>query len=101
MSGDVADDWSTWQTAADLIRAGGDLGLLESGPKTQAIASELLFATGQQHQLASFITTAKPDEMTVSLAEDFAARMDRSCYGYLNFPAEALTIPDPPIFRFD
>lgn len=94
-------DWGSWQTAADVIRADGDTSLLQASPKMQAIAAELMFAAGKQHQLASFIATAKPDDMTVNLAEDFADRMDRVCYGYLNFPGEAIIYPDTPLFRFD
>jgi hypothetical protein len=94
-------DWNAWQTAADIIRADGDLGLLQASPKNQEIAAELLFAAGKQHQLAGFITAAKPDDLTVNMAEDFADRMDRICYGYLNFPAEAVVYPDAPLFRFD
>lgn len=101
ISKEFGADWSAWQTAADVIRADGDLGLLQAAPKNQEIAAELLFSAGRQHQLADFITTAKPDDTTVNLAEDFADRMDRICYGYLNFPAEAITYPDTPIFRFD
>jgi hypothetical protein len=101
ITADFGADWNAWQTAADVIRADGDLGLLQASPKNQEIAAELLFAASKQHQLAGFITAAKPDEVTVSLAEDFADRMDRICYGYLNFPAEAITYPDTPIFRFD
>lgn len=101
VSEDFASDWGSWQTAADVIRAGGDPGLLRASPKMLAIASELMFAAGKPHQLASLIIGARPDDETVGLAEDFANRMDRVCYGYLNFPAEGLTIPDTPIFRFD
>jgi hypothetical protein len=96
-----AADWSAWQTAADVIRADGDTGLLQASPKMQAIAAELMFAAGKEHQLAHFIDTAKPDATTVNLAEDFANRMDRICYGYLNFPGEAIIYSDTPIFRFD
>jgi hypothetical protein len=101
LSASFGADWGAWQTAADVIRADGDTGLLQASPKMQAIATELMFAAGKQHQLASFITAAKPDDITVSLAEDFADRMDRICYGYLNFPGEAIIYPDTPLFRFD
>jgi hypothetical protein len=95
------EDWDSWKTTADAIRAGGDLTPLYASPKTRAIAAELLFAAGMQHPLAAFITKAEPDGKTVELAEDFANRMDRICDGYLNFPAEAVIYPDTPLFRFD
>ena len=83
------------------IRADGDLGLLRADAKTEAIAAELMFAAGKLHALAGYITANTPDDLSVNLAEDFANRMDRICLGYLNFPAEGITYPDTPLFRFD
>jgi hypothetical protein len=101
ISASFSSDWKAWQSAAAAIRDGGDLSAFRTTPEMQAITTELLFAAGRQHQLAAFIAAAKPDDMSVNLAEDFANRMDRICYGYLNFPAEAVTFPDTPMFRFD
>lgn len=101
LSADFAKTWPDWQTAADVIRANGDLGLLRADAKTEAIAAELMFAAGKLHALAGYITANTPDDLSVNLAEDFANRMDRICLGYLNFPAEGITYPDTPLFRFD
>lgn len=101
ISAEFGKDWSSWQKAADLIRTGTDAVPLQASPKMQAIAAELLFAAGKQHELAGLIASSKAGDDSVSLAEDFAGRMDRICYGYLNFPAEAVTYPDMPLFRFD
>lgn len=93
--------WPVWQAAADAIRGGADLAPQRSSGDSLAITAELLFAAGQPHALARFITAAKPGDTSVGLAEDFANRLDRACYGYLNFPAEAVIFPDTPVFRFD
>lgn len=94
-------DWRTWQAAAEAIRSGADLAPFRAEPKSLAIVAELLFAAGEEARLAAFLTGAEADAASVELAEDFANRMDRICYGYLNFPAEGLAIPHTPIFRFD
>ncbi|MDB5525584.1 MAG: hypothetical protein JWM58_3347 [Rhizobium sp.] len=95
------NDWGTWQAVAGAIRNNSDLAAYQAAPQSRAITAELLFAAGRQHALAAFISSARPDDMSVSLAEDFVNRMDRTCYGYLNFPAEAIAFPDTPLFRFD
>jgi hypothetical protein len=101
ISADFSGDWTDWQKIADAIRNEADLAPYQVSPNMQAIAAELLLAAEKPHALAAFITAAKPDDKSVNLAEDFANRLDRICYGYLNFPAEAATFPDTPLFRFD
>jgi len=94
-------DLPLWRTIAAAVRAGGDLTQFQSNPKTLAIASELMFAAGKTRALARLIATAAPSEPTIVLAEDFAARMDRSCAGTLRTAAEAVILPDTPLFKFD
>jgi len=93
-------DLLLWKTIAAAVRDGGDLAQFKSDPKALAITSELLLTVGKTDVLAGLITTAAPTEPTIGLAEDFAARMDRACAGYLTTAAEAVILPDTPIFKF-
>jgi hypothetical protein len=101
LSPGLAADWPIWIAAADAIRLKTPVVFYHATPKMQAVMAELLFATEKYRELTDFIANARATGASVELAEDFANRLDRICYGYLNFPGEAVAFPDTPMFRFD
>lgn len=89
-----------WREAAEAIGAGQDLGLFRSSGQKLAIVSNLLFATGKFADLTKFLTSTVPNSDSIRLAEIYAEALDRRCAGHLAFPAEAVTMPGMPLFRF-
>jgi len=100
-SADFAPQYKTWQDAAAVIAAGGDLAPLKSSGQKLSIAANLLFAAGRHEELAKFLTSTVPNSDSIRLAEMFAEALDRRCNSYLAFPAEAVLMPGTPIFRFE
>jgi hypothetical protein len=97
---DFTTNWPRWREIADAVRNGDDLSRFKSDPETTQIVTELLFSAAKPGEVVSFLVTSGPDVRNIALAEDFAARMDRNCDGYLNTAAEALLLPGSPIFKF-
>ena len=100
-SADFDSQYKVWQEAAAIIARGGDLAPLRSSGQKLSIAANLLFAAGRQEDLAKFLTSTVPNSDSIRLAELFAAALDRQCSGHLAFPAEALLMPDMPMFKFE
>lgn len=90
-----------WREAADAIGKNGDLAPFRASGQRLAIVANLLFAIGRQADLAKFLTGTVPNADSIRLAEIYAEALDRMCAGNLNFPGQALTMPDAPLFRFD
>ncbi|MGO7501156.1 hypothetical protein ACC681_38170, partial [Rhizobium ruizarguesonis] len=70
-------------------------------PATFGIVAELLFAKADQPALRAFVEQAPAGQARVSVANDFAIRLDRACAAYLYHPTEAGTLQGQPIFKFD
>ncbi|MBX9455620.1 MAG: hypothetical protein KL863_06100 [Rhizobium sp.] len=90
-----------WREAAEAIGAGTDLGPFRSSGQKLSIVANLLFATGKFADLTKFLISTVPNSDSIRLAEIYAEALDRRCAGHLAFPAEAVTMPGMPLFRFD
>lgn len=90
-----------WREAAAAVREGADLAPFRSSGQRLGIVANLLFAAGRSADLAKFLTSTVPNSDSIRLAEVYAEVLDRRCGGYLAFPAEAVTMPATPLFRFE
>ncbi|PDT14223.1 hypothetical protein CO670_23880 [Rhizobium sp. J15] len=63
--------------------------------------TELLFAKGDQEAPRTFVRQALSGEPRITVANDFAIRLDRTCASYLFYPTEAGTLDGQSIFKFD
>lgn len=93
-------DWPLWAELAGMLKTAPLTALARDEAKAPVVA-ELLFAAGDHARLADFILAAEPAETRLSMATDFAMRLDRGCAGAMHHPAEALMLSGQPIFRFD
>ena len=93
-------DWPLWTEVAGALKA-TPLAPLARDPLKALVVAELLFAAGDHARLGDFILAVEPAEPRLSLATDFAMRLDRTCASYMHHPAEALMLSGQPIFRFD
>lgn len=100
-SNDFVVQLPAWREAADAIGKNGDLAPFRASGQRLAIVANLLFAIGRQADLAKFLSGTVPNADSIRLAEIYAEALDRMCAGHLNFPGQALTMPDTPLFRFD
>ncbi|RUM18842.1 hypothetical protein EFQ99_32520 [Rhizobium vallis] len=102
---DVSDkmraDWPRWTEMAGKVRNGGASPILAADPATFGIVTELLFAKADQEALRAFVRRAPTGEARISVANDFAIRLDRACASYLYYPTEAGTLDGQSIFKFD
>lgn len=90
-----------WREAADALGQGADLAPFRSSGQKLGIVANLLFATGRYADLARFLASTVPNSDSIRLAEIYAEALDRRCSGTLAFPAEAVTMPMTPLFRFE
>jgi hypothetical protein len=90
-----------WREAAQAIGQGADLTPFRSSGQKLGIVTNLLFAIGKFVDLANFLTSTVPNSDSIRLAEIYAEALDRRCGGTLAFPAEAVTMPMTPLFRFE
>lgn len=90
-----------WQEAAQILGQGADPAPLRSSGQKLGIVANLLFATGRYADLTKFLTSTVPNSDSIRLAEIYAEALDRRCGGTLAFPAEAVTMPMTPLFRFE
>lgn len=90
-----------WREAAAAIGQGADLAPFRSSGQKLAIVANLLFTIGRFADLAKFLTSTVPNSDSIRLAEIYAEALDRRCGGHLAFPAEAVTMPGTPLFRFE
>jgi hypothetical protein len=90
-----------WREAAEAIGKGADLAPFRSSGQKLGIVANLLFAIGRFADLTKFLTSTVPNGDSIRLAEIYAEALDRRCAGHLAFPAEAVTMPGVPLFRFD
>lgn len=97
----MKDAWPHWVQVASLIRDGVPTSDLAKEAVTFGIASELLFAKGDQVALRTFIEQAPAGVARATVANDFSMRLDRGCQAYLARPGEALLLPGQSLFRFD
>ena len=91
----------SWKEAADALGKGGDLAPFRSSGQKLGIVANLLFANGNYADLSKFLTSTVPNSDSIRLAEIYAEALDRRCGGTLAFPAEAVTMPATPMFRFE
>jgi hypothetical protein len=98
-SDNLAKQWPIWKDVATAIRNkqyhsddGNDL--------NAGIAAEFMFSTGQYHDMTKDILSVSNPETRVSLAHDFATRMDRLCDARLYFPGEGRALRESMIFDF-
>jgi hypothetical protein len=90
-----------WKEASEAIGKGGDLAPFRSSGQKLGIVANLLFATGRYADLTKFLTSTVPNNDSIRLAELYAEALDRRCGSMLAFPAEAVTMPGAPLFRFE
>lgn len=90
----------SWREAAEAIGQGADLAPFRSSGQKLGVVANLLFATGRFADLTKFLTSTVPNGDSIRLAEVYAEALDRRCGGHLAFPAEAVTMPGAPLFRF-
>ncbi|OWV75533.1 hypothetical protein ATY77_30880 [Rhizobium sp. R634] len=100
---DLSDkiDWPRWTEMATKVRDGAVSPILAADLETFGIVTELLFAKGDPEALQAFVRQAPSGEARLSVANDFAMRLDRACAAYLYHPGEAFTLSGRPIFKFD
>lgn len=94
-------NWPRWTEMATKVRDDAISPILAADLETFGIVTELLFAKGDQEALRAFIRQAPSGEARLSVANDFAMRLDRACAAYLYHPGEAFTLNGRPIFKFD
>ncbi|UVD55181.1 hypothetical protein NE852_13815 [Rhizobium sp. Pop5] len=94
-------DWPRWTEMATKVRDGAVSPTLAADLETFGIVTELLLAKGDQEVLRAFVQQAPSGETRLSVANDFAMRLDRACAAYLYHPGEAFTLNGRPIFKFD
>ncbi|MFS8147696.1 hypothetical protein [Rhizobium sp. BR 249] len=94
-------NWPRWTEMATKVRDDAISPILVADLETFGIVTELLFAKGDQEALRAFIRQAPSGEARLSVANDFAMRLDRACAAYLYHPGEAFTLNGRPIFKFD
>ncbi|MGV3552359.1 hypothetical protein [Rhizobium sp.] len=90
-----------WKEAADALGQGADLAPFRSSGQKLGIVANLLFANGRYADLSKFLTSTVPNSDSIRLAEIYAEALDRRCGNMLAFPAEAVTMPGVPLFRFE
>lgn len=90
-----------WKEAAEAISQGADLAPFRSSGQKLGIVANLLFTAGRFEDLAKFLTSTVPNSDSIKLAEIYAEALDRRCGANLAFPAEAVTMPMTPLFRFE
>jgi hypothetical protein len=100
-SGEFVVQLPAWHEAAEAIGHGADLAPFRSSGQKLGIVANLLFAIGRFADLAKFLTSTVPNNDSIRLAEIYAEALDRRCGGHLTFPAEAVTMPGVPLFRFE
>ncbi|PDS74612.1 hypothetical protein [Rhizobium sp. L43] len=101
VSDKIKADWPRWSDLATKVRDGAVSPALAAAPATFGMVSELLFAKANQPALRAFVEQAPAGQTRVSVANDFAIRLDRACAAYLYHPTEAATLQGQPIFKFD
>lgn len=101
LSDKLKADWPRWIEMAIKVRDGAVSPILAADPETFGIVTELLFAKGDQAALRAFVQQAPSGEARLSVANDFAMRLDRACAAYLYHPGQAFTLNGRPIFKFD
>ncbi|MGO7484522.1 hypothetical protein [Rhizobium ruizarguesonis] len=101
VSDKIKADWPRWTEMAAKVRDGTVSPTLAADPATFGIVAELLFAKADQPALRAFVEQAPAGQARVSVANDFAIRLDRACAAYLYHPTEAGTLQGQPIFKFD
>jgi hypothetical protein len=90
-----------WREATEAIARGADLAPFRSSGQKLGIVANLLFANGRFADLTKFLTGTVPNSDSIRLAEIYAEALDRRCSAMLAFPAEAVTMPGLPLFRFE
>ena len=101
VSDKIKADWPRWTEMAAKVRDGTVSPALAADPATFGMVTELLFAKSDQPALRAFVEQAPAGAARVSVANDFAIRLDRACAAYLYHPTEAATLQGQPIFKFD
>lgn len=101
VSESMTADWPRWTEMAGKVRNGTVSPILAADPARFGIVTELLFAKGDQEALRTFIRQAPSGEPRITVANDFAIRLDRACASYLYHPTEAGTLDGQSIFKFD
>ncbi|ACI55606.1 hypothetical protein Rleg2_2331 [Rhizobium leguminosarum bv. trifolii WSM2304] len=97
----IKADWSRWTEMATRVRDGTVSTDLAVNAATFDMVTELLLAKGDLPALRLYVDQAPTREARVSVANDFAVRLDRACAAYLYHPTEAATLQGQPIFKFD
>ncbi len=101
MSVDSTIMWRLWLETAKQLRSSAALDSFAADDLKASIAAELMFAAGNQRDLARLIAMLRPTPKSVQLAHDFAIRIDRTCAAHLSAAGEALFPSRPTVFKFE
>ncbi|MBW6420520.1 hypothetical protein KX729_03630 [Rhizobium sp. XQZ8] len=91
--------WPIWVEVAKGLQ--GPLGAYAADPIRAEAVTDLLMTMEDSGRLADFIASIKDPQLKLTLATDFAMRLDRLCSAVLYHQAEAIILSGQPIFKFD
>jgi hypothetical protein len=93
-------NWPSWRIVATAIKTGDFSQVEDRYGDMAAMTAELLFAKGDYRKLAALIEILPSADSRLSLAADFAARLDRLCDSRLYFPGEGVMGPAALLYDF-
>lgn len=94
-----SSEWPVWVEVAKGLQ--GPPGAYAADPIRAQAAAELLMALEDGGRLSDFIASIKDAQLKLTLATDFAMRLDRYCSAVMYHQAEAISLSGQPIFKFD
>lgn len=92
--------WSDWLRLAQLVRETPDVAIGHLVEDELPILAELLLAAGERQVLADMLDQALPSLVSTTLADDFAARLDRLCDAHLWHRGEAPMLAGRALYDF-
>lgn len=94
-------DWDHWLALAQALHDNPAAALATPAQTDLPILSEMLLAAGKRAELAEVIDAAPVTLDTMTLADDFAARLDRLCNAHLWHKGEASLLAVRALYKFD
>jgi hypothetical protein len=95
-------DWDHWLALATSVRAAPEAAAAAMPDEGDLpILAELLLAAGERTLLAQMLETTPVTAQAVTMADDFAARVDRLCAAHLWHKGEAPLLAGRALFKFD
>ncbi|MBJ3784690.1 hypothetical protein [Devosia sediminis] len=95
------DQWDRWLALAEALRADPEAAIAEAEEADLPILAELLLAAGRRDLVIEMLQDAPPTLDTVTLADDFAGRLDRLCKAHLWHKGEAPLLSGQALYAFD